>query len=354
MHTKLLVVGCGRMGQIRMRASRIIPNLQLYGIVDENLDAAKQFGQQYETRHASSIESFIKNEGLPDAIWLTTPTPTHEPLIQQAASLCIPVATEKPVAMDPVSTERCYKFCSDAGVPLFCSLQRRVDHNYQEIQQHIQDGLIGNVQSMHSTFRDHPIPPIEYLLHGGELFHDYGVHDIDFARSLLKGHEINAVYALAHSFNDILRDNGVKDVGNGLLRFDNDVMYGIEICMTATYGYDQRFEVFGDKGCVKTNNVHASSCSLETANGVNKPCYEYSFPQRYETAFRVEMERFVNVLNGTEEPFVSCLDACRAIQVGEACRLSVLHGVSVNIEYDADTVSKCQYKYNENPMQIEK
>merc|ERR1719410_451208 len=106
-----------------MRASRIISNLQLCGVVDENIENAKRYGQQYQIPYASDIASFIKSEGLPDGIWLTTPTQTHDALIELVASHCIPVATEKPVAMDPLTTEKCYKLCAEANISLFCSFQ---------------------------------------------------------------------------------------------------------------------------------------------------------------------------------------------------------------------------------------
>merc|ERR550539_2211333 len=110
----------------------------------------------------------------------------------------------------------------------------------------------------------------------------------------------------------------------------------MEVSRTATYGYDQRFEVFGSSGCVKTNNVSDNSCTLETEKGVISPCYQYSFPERFEQAWRIEMQRFLNVMNGDELPAVTCLYACRATQVAEACRLSILHKTFVDIEYDTD------------------
>ena len=61
---KLLVIGSGRMGQIRMRASRIIPNLQLCGIVDENIKNAQKYGDQYGIPVAQNIDSFIKVSSL--------------------------------------------------------------------------------------------------------------------------------------------------------------------------------------------------------------------------------------------------------------------------------------------------
>ncbi len=66
--------------------------------------------------------------------------------------------------------------------------------------------------------------------------------------------------------------------------------------------------MFGTNGCVKTNNINQNYCSLETQNGINNSCYQYSFPQRYQIAFRIEIEKFVNILNGIEKPFVSCID----------------------------------------------
>merc|ERR1712232_485662 len=120
----------------------------------------------------------------------------------------------------------------------------------------------------------------------------------------------------------------------------------MEVSRTATYGYDQRFEVFGSLGCAKTNNVLDNTCTLETEQGVSSPCYQYSFPQRFEQAWSIEMERFLNVMNGNEEPLVSCLDACRATQVAEACRLSIEHQSFVDIEYDNENASRCEYTIN--------
>eukprot|EP00484_Ammonia_sp_Unknown_P002922 CAMPEP_0197062842 /NCGR_PEP_ID=MMETSP1384-20130603/148392_1 /TAXON_ID=29189 /ORGANISM="Ammonia sp." /LENGTH=346 /DNA_ID=CAMNT_0042498933 /DNA_START=3 /DNA_END=1046 /DNA_ORIENTATION=- len=340
-----------------MKACRITPRLQLCGVVDDSVVNAKQFGDQYQIPFAQNLASFIESEGLPDAIWLSTPTPTHPDLIEYAASQCIPVATEKPVAMDPVTTEKCYQLCEAVNIPLFCSFNRRVDPHYDSLAKHVRSGKIGSVQSMHSMFRDHPIPPIEFLVQGGDLYHDCAVHQIDYARSLMKTDEnehveVRRVYATGYSFHDTLRKHNVLDVTNGLLTFDNNVTYSIHCSRTATYGYDERFEVFGESGCVKLNNMNESACDVETNQGVNKSCFQFSFPQRYEHAFRIEMEKFAKVLQGEEEPFVSCMDACRATQIAEACRLSVEHQIPVEIEYDPEVISKCKYSVNADSKQL--
>eukprot|EP00485_Elphidium_margaritaceum_P023280 CAMPEP_0202721254 /NCGR_PEP_ID=MMETSP1385-20130828/147365_1 /ASSEMBLY_ACC=CAM_ASM_000861 /TAXON_ID=933848 /ORGANISM="Elphidium margaritaceum" /LENGTH=295 /DNA_ID=CAMNT_0049385397 /DNA_START=104 /DNA_END=988 /DNA_ORIENTATION=- len=294
------------MGQIRMKASRITSGLQLCGVVDANLDNAKQFGEQYQMPYAASVASFIHSEGAPDAIWISTPTDTHEALIEYAASLCIPVATEKPVAMDPTVTERLYTLCANANISLFCSFQRRADPHYMAMVERVSLGDIGHVQSMRSIFRDHPIPAIEFLVNGGDLFHDCGVHDIDFARFIMqcqdKSAEIKRVYATGHAFDKTLRTHNVLDLVNALLTFDNHAMYAMETSRTATYGYDQRFEVFGGQGTVKLDNVPETQYELLAANGVTRSCHQYSFPQRFDAAFQCEMIQFKQVINGELQP----------------------------------------------------
>lgn len=343
---RLLVIGTGRMGQIRMKSSRIVDHLRLCGIVDANPDAAAKFGDLYDIPHAQSAEEWIKYNGKPDGIWISTPSPSHSELIKFCVKNDIPaVAVEKPVAMDPTETENLYKECESAGIPLFCGFNRRVDPHFQFVAEKVASGAVGEIQSMHSVFRDHPVPPLEFLLEGGDLSHDCGVHDIDFARSIMRPHEITRVFALGHSFNEALRKANVLDVVNGLLEFENQVQYSMEVSRTSAYGYDQRFEVFGKSACVKANNVHTTSGSMECVDGIMKPCYLHSFPERFERAWALEMQRFLNVMNGTELPFVSALDACRATQVAEACRLSIVHKAVVDIEYDQESLARCKYTF---------
>lgn len=42
------------------------------------------------------------------------------------------------------------------------------------------------IRSIHAVFRDHPVPPIEFLRLGGDIFHDLVVHDADFIMHLLQ------------------------------------------------------------------------------------------------------------------------------------------------------------------------
>jgi myo-inositol 2-dehydrogenase / D-chiro-inositol 1-dehydrogenase len=64
----------------------------------------------------------------------------------------------------------------------------------------------------------------------------------------------------------------------------------------ATYGYDQRCEVFGTMGHVRVGNVGEHTSVLSNRDGVQHSRLAHSFPQRFAVAFEREMDAFVDVL----------------------------------------------------------
>ena len=103
------------------------------------------------------------------------------------------------------------------------------------------------------AFRDHPVPPIEFLKGGGDPFHDLAVHDIDFVLLLL-GEQPTTVTAAATSVNPELRAAGVLDTAMIMLQFPGGTLAKIDMSRLSNYGYDQRIEVFSDRGRIETVN----------------------------------------------------------------------------------------------------
>lgn len=355
---KIAMIGTGRMGMIRMQQLQLVDGLKLGGIVDSNMDNGEKFGEKYNVPHYKTVSDLMNDKSCQDidGVWISSPTDTHYSLIDEIVSNSmsnsgntniIGIGLEKPVCMEPKDTEECYTKCHDNNISLFCSFQRRTDPSYCRLSNDIKEGKLGEIQTLNSYFRDHPVPSIEFLKRGGDLFHDCGVHDIDYARSLNKNSEIIYVSAFGHSFNNELRENNILDVVKGLCMFDNGVMYHIEVSRTSTYGYDQRFECFGNIANGKIENINETSYQCETSNGIELDKYDYSFPQRYEHAFRQELRLFCKVLNDEkEETLVNVFDACRATQVAEACSLSAKHFKPVYIRYDEKIASKCEYSFD--------
>jgi myo-inositol 2-dehydrogenase/D-chiro-inositol 1-dehydrogenase len=91
---------------------------------------------------------------------------------------------------------------------------------------------------------------------------------------------------------------------------------------SATYGYDQRCEIFGNGGLISTHNEHAHSVVLSNRDGVLHSVLKHSFPQRFNQAFASELDTFCStLLLGTPWPVTA--DQCVRVQkVADAARLS--------------------------------
>jgi len=78
-----------------------------------------------------------------------------------------------------------------------------------------------------------------------------------------------------------------------LAQYANGIITMTDTCRDAAYGYDQRVEIFGDKGMVTARNELTSTVEVATKQGHLMPPARWSFPERYKAAYHVELEKFV-------------------------------------------------------------
>ena len=217
------------------------------------------------------------------------------------------VAVEKPVAGTILEIHEAYDACEANGVELFCSFQRRADAAYSAVARYVHDGFIGQVASVHCTFRDHPTPATEFLAApGGCIFSDLLVHDADFVRWLLDsdpcGSDIVSVSAHGATFSRNLEEakkEGTFDFATVLLVFRSGCVATFDLSRHSAYGYDQRVEVFGSNGCrvAVTNPPSASwESSGATEASAMMPPLMHSFPERFAAAFDEEAMVFGSIV----------------------------------------------------------
>ena len=130
---------------------------------------------------------------------------------------------------------------------------------------------------------------------GGNIISDCSAHDVDYIRWVLQD-EVASVYATGTSSDDELRDQGVIDNATMVMKFTKGTVVTLTLSRGANYGYDQRVSVFGTEGLVSVKNQHESSSELLDANGLHRPKWQHSFPQRFELAFANEMNAFADTL----------------------------------------------------------
>jgi myo-inositol 2-dehydrogenase/D-chiro-inositol 1-dehydrogenase len=89
------------------------------------------------------------------------------------------------------------------------------------------------------------------------------------------------------------------------LRYPDGLLASIDVNRFASYGYDQRIEVFGDKGMIQAENRTPSSTVIADREGFTRPAIEYSFPTRYREAYRLELEAFLKCMREKATPPVT-------------------------------------------------
>lgn len=105
----------------------------------------------------------------------------------------------------------------------------------------------------------------------------------------------------AHQVDPAIGEAGDIDTSLVVLTFENGVVATVDNCRQASYGYDQRVEVFGSKGMVQLNNAYGNNCVVSNGESVKRDLPFSFFMDRYADAYRNEMVAFVDCCNSSDK-----------------------------------------------------
>jgi myo-inositol 2-dehydrogenase/D-chiro-inositol 1-dehydrogenase len=97
------------------------------------------------------------------------------------------------------------------------------------------------------------------------------------------------------------------------------------------FGYDQRIEAFGADGMVRADNHTQTSVTLAGKLGfATEPALPF-FLERYADAYRLELDDFLNALDGKRVELATGEDGRRALLLADAAQKSLAGGAAVAI-----------------------
>lgn len=288
---RIALIGAGRMGQLRASILYGNPRIEFSYVVEPAETLGQALADKYGLDRYDDLESLLSvHKGRVDAVCISTPTFTHRPLIELAATNGLHIFSEKPIGEHPADIQWCFDFCRRHSVQLCCGFQRRFDDSYVGLKQAVARGDIGTPSMIHVFFADHPAPPIEFLKLGGDPFMDLSVHDVDFIRWVLGGDEPIEIFGTGSSTTTELKQLGVLDNATLYVKFAGGAVCNIMMSRGSTYGYDQRCTVYGDKGIVSVESSSKTSVRIGTKDGFRSDTLQHSFPQRFCAAFEKEID----------------------------------------------------------------
>ena len=313
-------IGAGRMGLSHARTLAGIPAARVVVVADPVLEAAERGKAMCRAeRTMTDIEAAMNAPGV-EAVMIVTPTDTHAGLIQMAAKAGKPIWCEKPIALTMAETQKTLEVVKAAGVPCQIGFQRRFDPGYLQAKRLIEEGKLGKLESFRALGRDTYLPNPAAIRPSGGTFLDMTVHDFDLARFLIgEVEEVSAWGAvLAHEMFAEAED---CDTAVCMLRFKNGVLGVVESARHSNWGYDIRTEVAGSEGKVVVEAGRKTPLQHFTGFQHHADVFE-NFPDRFEQAYRNEMQAFFDALLQGREPTPGPEDALETLRLCLAAKKS--------------------------------
>jgi predicted dehydrogenase len=199
----MAVIGVGHLGQHHARILASLPDVDLVGVVDSNLEQARAIAGKLGTTAYEHFESLI---GRVEAVSVVTPTIHHHAVASAFLNAGVPTLVEKPVCRTLAEADDLIALADSAGVPL----------------------QVGHIERFNPAFEElarRPIRPkfVEAERHGpftgrsidiGAVL-DLMIHDLDLLLALVGGPVTRVAAVGAAVFG------GYEDMVNARLEFEN-------------------------------------------------------------------------------------------------------------------------------------
>lgn len=315
------IIGAGRIGLLH--ATNIMQS-KLYTLKRmTDINISHLTGTLYDKQvEISTNPDDIFNDPDIDAVFICSSTDTHTEFIKKAARSGKHVFCEKPISFDITATQEALSVVADEGVHFQVGFNRRYDKHFRKVFETVREGKIGQPHVIKITSRDPEAPPEEYIQRSGGMFMDMTIHDFDMVRYLSGSEVVDVTVKAANLIDPKFARQDDVDTAIITLSFADGSLAVIDNSRQATYGYDQRIEVFGDLGAVSAENEQNTTVQISTKETISIEHPKYFFLDRYKEAYVEEIIDFAQSIMEGKALTCSGIDGLKAEKLALAARLS--------------------------------
>lgn len=329
---KFGLLGAGRIGNIHAGTLAVHPDVEVLVVADYEAERAGKLAARYGVETAPSVEALFDEV---EAVVIASPTDTHVDYLLRAAGRGMPAFCEKPIAIDRAATDRAIEAINEAGIAVQMGFMRRFDPGYRAAHELVASGDLGELTLVRGHTHDTAPPHESYIPRSGGVFNDMLIHDIDALRFVTGTEPVEVVATGSNRtmevfarYDDLATVSVVAHMEDGSLA----VLSGTR---RNPLGYDIRMEVFGTRDSVAVGlDPHTPIRSVEP--GAPPPAHPVTagWLERFEHAYRAEMDAFVDVAHGRRPSPCTPEDARAALVIAEACRVSAREGRPAQVKGD--------------------
>lgn len=322
---KLGVIGLGRIGKVHIRSIVTrIPEAVVISAADPYLnEEMKSFGKEFGiAKLYADYKEIIKDKEI-DAVLICSSTDTHSSIATEAILAGKHVFCEKPVDYSLEKIKAVQEALKKNPVKFQVGFNRRYDHNFMAVRQAVAEGKIGSVHLTKITSRDPEPPSPEYAAVSGGMLLDMTIHDFDMVRFLTGKEPVSIYVEPAVLVDKAIGEAGDIDTAIITMKMSDGSIASIDNSRRASYGYDQRAEVFGADGMAVSLNDAPSTCIVSNSDGIMSEKPLYFFLERYMESFAREMKEFVDAVANDREVKTGIEDGLQAVVIALAGNQSI-------------------------------
>ena len=329
------ILGLGRIGKIHVANIASDPKCNIECIYDIDNSISLEISKKYGCKVSLSAEEAISDPNV-DAVCICSATPTHTKYILLAAKAGKAIFCEKPIDLSMERVNDCRKELQKYNVPIQIGFNKRFDPSHLSAKEKKDKGEIGVLEQILITSRDPSGPSAEYLKVSGGMFRDQTIHDFDFACFILGNDSIDEIFATGDNlFSTEAKEAKDIDTAMIIMKSKSGVFCHINNSRHSSYGYDQRVELFGSKGMLISENLTPTSVRKygDDYTDSKDPILDF-FIERYEIAYKHELEVFVDCIINKKPTPVNFEDGRNALIIADAAYDSLNTGKSVKVKFD--------------------
>lgn len=329
----IAVAGAGVIGRAHIDVIAQSSRCRLSAIADPS-EAAQALAQAHGVPWFATLDALLAAVS-PDGVVLATPNAMHVPQALQCIAAGVPVLVEKPIAHTVADARKLVQATQAHQAKVLIGHHRAHSPLMRQAKAVIDDGRLGRLVSVVGSAMFYK--PDDYFTQapwrrevgGGPILINL-IHEIHNLRMLCG--EITQVQAMT---SNAVRGFAVEDTASITFRFASGVLASFMLSDTAasarsweqtsqenkayaSYDDEDCYVIAGTMGSLSVPTMRLKTYGKAEDRSWFKPYQSSTVALEREDPLRLQMDHFIRVIQGAEEPLVSAHDGLQNLRVVEA------------------------------------
>ncbi len=329
----IAVAGAGVIGRAHIAVIAQSSQCRLGAIADPS-EAAQALAQTHGVPWFATLDELLATAS-PDGVILATPNAMHVPQALQCIAAGVPVLVEKPIAHTVADAQKLVQATQAHQAKVLIGHHRAHSPLMREAKVVIDEGRLGQLVSVMGSAMFYK--PDDYFTQapwrrevgGGPVLINL-IHEIHNLRMLCG--EIIEVQAMT---SNAVRGFAVEDTASITFRFASGVLASFMLSDTsasarsweqtsqenkayASYDDEDCYVIAGTMGSLSVPTMRLKTYAKAEDRSWFKPYQSSTVALEREDPLRLQMDHFIRVIQGVDEPLVSAHDGLQNLLVVEA------------------------------------